>query len=75
MIQQFISNNFGVESNNPLNALVDTILRDVDYLVPRDRVQQLVAEEARPFEDAVAAKFVPNLVHRRVRIRLIQETQ
>ena len=80
MIKQLSPLTFGAgnrtqfETSSGLGTLIEKIWQDVGCQVSRDQVKRLVLEESKQFQGFGATKFASNLVHRRVRIRLIEET-
>ena len=54
-----------------LAQLTDEIWQDLGCQVSRNAVQQAVMEEAAAFHNSVAA----HLIHRRIRVKLIEESE
>ena len=63
------------EAGIALDNLIEQVWQGLNRQVQRERVHELVLEEASPFQDAIVAQIVPYLIHRRVRVRLIDETK
>jgi len=67
--------NFNAEEHAILANLIDQIWQDLNCKIPRSRVYEVVMNEATAFHNGITTTYIPLLIRRWARVKLIKESK
>ncbi len=67
--------NFNAEEHAILANLIDQVWQDLNRNVPRSRVYEVVMNEAAAFHNGITTTYIPLLIRRWARVKLIKESK
>ena len=66
---------FNAEEHAILANLIEQIWQDLNCNIPRSRVYEVVMHEATAFHNGITTAYIPLLIRRWARVKLIKESK